>query len=521
VLAERARGEALFAKEWVRDDPAGHGGDGLGPVYNERSCVACHGLASPGGAGPASKNVFILTAVPNRGKLPAGLERVHPGFRNSLSIVLHKFGTHPEYVTWRQPFRDRRPEVASDPAPPPAGETVDQRIQRIRQQTRQGGRPRVRTGLVGAHGSIRMTLTERNSPALFGAGQIDGIPSDELVAVAESQSDSVRGRVGRTSRGAIGRFGWKAQVASLHEFVRGACASELGLEVPGHAQAVSPVEPMREAGGIDMTQAECDALVAYVRSLPAPTMIDPAELDARRDLIEGSEQFANVGCAECHRPTIGEVRGIYSDLLLHSMGTDLDDPGSGYGNEGRRPPLPDGPSPGEWRTPPLWGFRDSAPYLHDGRAHNLEQAVALHGGQGAASARQFFALAAPERAKVEAFLNSLVSRARAGVVQVTEQESVLAPEATAEAEVLVRHRRQTAVAREERQAEERERRKQDEAAAKRARAELPIAFKLETLGKIQSALGFYRNIARISPYSQEGRQARDRILEITSGAELP
>jgi RNA polymerase sigma factor (sigma-70 family) len=524
VREERARGEALFAREWVRDDPAGHGGDGLGPVYNEKSCVACHGLASPGGAGPVNQNVVILTAVSDRGKPPAGLDRVHPGFRDSQSIVLHRFGTHPDYAAWRNQFGNRGAVIESEPAPAPPGETVEQRIERIRQHTRQGGRPRARTLLVQSRGFIRMTLSERNSPALFGAGQIDGIPSDVLVALAESQPAQVRGRVGRTSRGAVGRFGWKAQVASLHEFVRGACASELGLEVPGHAQAVSPVGPLAEAGVVDMTQAECDALVAYVRSLPAPSVVYPPEPEASRDLIEGSERFASVGCAECHRPTLGEVRGIYSDLLLHRMGVDLDDPGPGYGGEGRPVPLPDGPSPGEWRTPPLWGFRDTAPYLHDGRASNLEQAVALHGGQGADSAHKYFSLPARERAKVEAFLNSLVSRPRAEtpvVVRATEQESVIDADAAGEAEVLVRRRRQTDVAREERRSEVIERHKQDEAAAKRVRAELPIAFKLETLGKTRDALGFYRHIARISPDSQEGRQAHGRIIELTGGRESP
>jgi RNA polymerase sigma factor (sigma-70 family) len=526
VREERTRGEALFAKEWVPDDPAshGHGGDGLGPVYNERSCIACHGQASPGGAGPEETNVIILTAAPVRGKPPGDLERVHPGFRNSQSIVLHKFGTHPDFIAWRQRFNMPRPEIASEPrtAPEPASkeETAEQRIERIRRQIRPGGRPRVRARVVVLQGGLRMTLTERNSPALFGAGEIDAIPSDVLVAVTERQPDQVRGRVGRTSRGAIGRFGWKAQVASLHEFVRAACASELGLEVPGHAQAVSPVGPIRKAQGVDMTQAECDALVAYVRGLPAPAMVRPSDPEARREITDGRNLFASVGCAECHRPSLGEVRGIFSDLLLHHMGTDLEDVGSGYGTEGR--PLPDGPSPGEWRTPPLWGFRDSAPYLHDGRARNLEQAVAFHGGQGEASARQFFALSAPERAKVEAFLNALVAPTRAWV---PAADQVPAPEteaeATAEAEVLVRYRRQRAVDREERQARVAEYRKRNEAAVTRARRELSIALKLDRLGKPQGALTFYRQIVRIAPDSEEGQVAADRISEITGGSESP
>jgi RNA polymerase sigma factor (sigma-70 family) len=522
VREERARGEALFVKQWVRNDPASHDGDGLGPVYNETSCVACHGLASPGGAGTDEQNVVILTAFPRRRERPNGLDRIHPAFQNSQSIVLHRFGTHPEYLAWRQKFRDPRPETVTGPASPPANETVDQRIERIRSESAQGGRSRVRPRVVGAlgeglRGGIRMTLSQRNSPTLFGAGLIDAIPSEVLFTVAAGQLDSVQGRVGQTSRGAVGRFGWKAQVASLHEFVRAACASELGLQVPGHAQALSPVGPTTERAGVDMTHAECDALVAYVRGLPAPREVIPSDPDARREIADGTARFVRLGCAECHRPTLGDVHGIYSDLLLHRMGTDLDDPGGGYGNEGR--PLPDGPSPGEWRTPPLWGFRDSAPYLHDGRAGNLEQAVAFHGGQAAASAHRFFALAAAERAKVEAFLNTLVAPTRAGVplMDTPEHDSVTA----AEAEILVRHRRQRAVDREERGALAAARRKRDEAAAERARAKLPIARKLDALGKTQGALTFYRQIVHISPDSPEAELAAGRIAAMTSGSDSP
>jgi RNA polymerase sigma factor (sigma-70 family) len=525
VREERARGEALFAKQWVPGDRSSHGGDGLGPMYNETSCVACHGQASPGGGGPASQNVVILTAVPTGRRLPDGLDRIHPAFRNGPSIVLHRFGTHLDYSAWREQFRDPRPAIVTEPAPPPAEETVEQRIQRIQGEALQGDRAHVRPRVVelGSRGALRMTLTQRNSPALFGAGQIDAIPSEVLVAAVASQPHRVQGRPGHTSRGAIGRFGWKAQVASLHEFVRAACASELGLEVPGHAQAISPVDPSAEAPGVDMTREECDALVAYVRGLPAPRELVPSDPTASREIAEGREHFDRIGCAECHRPSLGQVQGIYSDLLLHRMGTDLSDPGSGYGHEGR--PLPDGPSPGEWRTPPLWGFRDSAPYLHDGRARNLEQAVAFHGGQGAASASKFFALSAPDRAKVEAFLNALVAPARMGMplVDSPELDSVTRAEAEAatEAEVLVRHRRQGAVDREERQAQAAARRKRDEAATKRARVELPIAYKLDTLGKTRGALAFYQQIVRIAPYSDEAQRAADRIVELTGGRESP
>jgi CxxC motif-containing protein (DUF1111 family) len=141
---------------------------------------------------------------------------------------------------------------------------------------------------------------------------------------------------------------------------------------------------------------------------------------------------------------VGEVSGIYSDLLLHDMGEGLSDPGEpgAYGGSEDEPlnvlPLPplagdfgvdavageqavrhavidsglvrgrnNLAGPQEWRTPPLWGVRDSAPYLHDGRAETLEQAIAWHDGEANRSARRYFQLSTEQRAQLLAFLDSL------------------------------------------------------------------------------------------------------------------
>jgi hypothetical protein len=179
------------------------------------------------------------------------------------------------------------------------------------------------------------------------------------------------------------------------------------LEVPGHHQAASPLDPDAKAARLDLTQDECDALVAYVRSLPPPGVRDPSGPRGSADIPKGHELFHSTGCADCHMPSLGAIRGIYGDLLLHEMGPKLSDPGDYYDSD--EPGSLDAPKNSEWRTPPLWGFRDSGPYLHDGRARTLEEAVALHGGQGADSARRFRALTVVGRSQVEAFLNSLVA----------------------------------------------------------------------------------------------------------------
>ncbi len=179
---------------------------------------------------------------------------------------------------------------------------------------------------------VTLTVSQRNTPALFGAGRIDAISSDVLAAVAEHQPAEVRGRISRTPDGRVGRFGWKAQIASLGEFIRAACANELGLEVPGHSQAVSPLAPSQKAKGLDMTEAECDDLVAYLRDSARAGRVDPSGPQGTEGIREGRRLFADVGCADCHIPTLGNVRGIYSDLLLHDMGQSLSDSGSYYGS---------------------------------------------------------------------------------------------------------------------------------------------------------------------------------------------
>ena len=433
-----ALGRELFARTWRPDDPRCHGGDGLGPVYNATSCVDCHNQGGPGGGGPADRNVQLVTGIGyflfsgdltvivdrNRNVLEGGdgidqgaeradMVKAHPGFRDATSAVLHRFGVDPDYDGWRSTILGRCRTGT-----------------RIRTTTRgrSGRRDQGKTlATADLEGELAATIrdlenglgmnrvvfrmTARNSPPLFGAGLIDGVSESELERLARNQPKAIRGQVHRLKDGRLGRFGWKAQVASLEDFVLTACANELGLEVEGHHQATSPLAPDAKARGLDLTADECAALVAYVRSLAPTVSPEPPDAHGAVAVAEGREVFHSVGCGSCHTADLGSIRGIYSDLLLHDMGAELSDSGSYYATEDTEAmPL------GEvrtrtlsrhWRTPPLWGFRDTAPYLHDGRARNLAEAVALHHGQGASSANKFRSMSVLKRSRVETFLNSL------------------------------------------------------------------------------------------------------------------
>jgi CxxC motif-containing protein (DUF1111 family) len=399
VDADMARaGETLFSHKFIANDPLCPEGDGVGPIFNASSCLECHHQGGPGGSGGLAHNVTTFT-VRSGGKS-----------REGVLHAQHVLGDH-----MRETLQHVHPGLPAE-ANPPLARVLQLPGQRVPFSELPGRRdihcvqfPR------GVH------ISQRNTPALFGSKLIDEIPERVIVGGAHYQKlkwagapsddeDKPVGRALRLANGKVGRFGWKAQMATLSDFVQAACANELGLSNPGQAQPVpiyaSASAPAKK--GYDLTQRQCDELTAFCASLPRPAEKLSGDVSTEQ-AAAGKAVFTKIGCAECHTPKLGSVDGIYSDLLLHSMGQDLVGGGS-YGE----PPLPpepgspdEGPSPSEWRTPPLWGVADSAPYLHDGRATTLTDAITMHGGQGARSAEKFKALAAREKEQLLAFLRTL------------------------------------------------------------------------------------------------------------------
>jgi CxxC motif-containing protein (DUF1111 family) len=256
-----------------------------------------------------------------------------------------------------------------------------------------------------------------NTPTLFGAGIIDQISGATIRAnharrmLGSVQKElelefkrGVGGRVRILPDGRIGKFGWKAQFATLEEFVANACAVEVGLTTPTRKQHLPAQHREDEDAKLDLDRRQFRQLVAYVANLPAPGTTFPLSTEARSDVARGQELFTQIGCGDCHTPDLGEAVGVYSDFCLHDIS---DHPNDGYTVTPQVPVPEDHPTAAEWKTPPLWGAAETAPYLHDGSAPTLDFAIERHGGQARHVRERYRELPVGERQALIRFLESL------------------------------------------------------------------------------------------------------------------
>ncbi len=249
----------------------------------------------------------------------------------------------------------------------------------------------------------------RTTPDVFGFGLLDAVPDAVILARADPldrNGDGISGRPNRTADGRLGRFGRKAQAATLREFNGEAFVMEMGITNPGNEteQIVAGfpfpagVDPLPEP---EITAEQFDAADAFVRFLAPPPRVPLGILGTQGALV-----FRKVGCASCHVPTLvtgaSPVRALrfkvvpaFTDLLLHDMGPDLADICLGQAD------------PSEFRTEPLMGLRFATAFLHDGRATTIRQAIELHDGEARSSRNRFLRLTTFERFALMRFLKTL------------------------------------------------------------------------------------------------------------------
>jgi CxxC motif-containing protein (DUF1111 family) len=247
-------------------------------------------------------------------------------------------------------------------------------------------------------------ITVRRSQSLFGLGLLEAVPVTVLQEYADpndSNGDGISGRLVKVGS-QYGRFGWKGNIPTIEAFVEDAFAVELGLTNRSPRKGVQQGTTTRENGiPIEVSSTQIRLVSQFIRFLGAPRPT------GRSDFSRGQELFFKVECNACHRPTLttgpspqpfaNQKLLAFTDLLLHDMGSELAD---GLAENGV--------SEQEFRTPPLWGIASTGPpYLHDGRAATIYDAIIVHGGEAKRSVAKFKSLSSEEQAAVVRFINSL------------------------------------------------------------------------------------------------------------------
>jgi hypothetical protein len=234
--------------------------------------------------------------------------------------------------------------------------------------------------------------SRRSAMTLRGTALIDFVQPRDVLAAQTAEPAALRGKMNVLSDGRLGKFGWKAQFATLVEFMGDAFTIEMGVTNP-----LAPRDEVRGCGA-SFLEPEIDAVPVQAVTAFMGTL-DPVVPDATCLASAGATTFTATGCASCHTPSFpgpGRTINLYSDLLVHDMGATFDDhfvAGAAGG--------------AEWRTAPLWRVGERVHFLHDGRAGSLADAITAHGGQAAAAAAAFGALDATSRQALLDFLGCI------------------------------------------------------------------------------------------------------------------
>jgi CxxC motif-containing protein (DUF1111 family) len=392
-------GNSLFRKSWRPAPSDTTASDGLGPLYNGKSCADCH-------------------FRDGRGRPPNGPDE------RALSLILR--------LTKHDPVYGGQIQNQAVPGQMPEGQITvryeeysvtltDSEVVRLR-------RPEYRVSNLG-YGLLtpNTTFSPRVAPAVFGLGLLEAIGEVDIRAGADPNDldgNGISGKVndvwsvalGKTT---LGRFGWKAGQATIADQNAAALSNDIGIANPlapalwGDCTARQSTCRAGPHGGskrhdeLEVSSKVTRHLAFYLQGLAPPPARD-------RDLAEGRRLFRKIGCAACHRERFvtgdthplkalrGQTIRPFTDLLLHDMGDGLTD-GMKEGEANGR----------EWRTAPLWGIgltetvSGHSYFLHDGRARNLTEAILWHGGEALVARNKFAETSKLDRAAILAFLNAL------------------------------------------------------------------------------------------------------------------
>ncbi|QFU08795.1 Cytochrome c [Rhodobacteraceae bacterium THAF1] len=420
-------GNGLFKKLWVSSPSSTLASDGLGPLYNARSCQRCH-------------------LKDGRGHPPEGPQDDQTSMFLRLSVPTAPDTEISKIEAFLLSAGDNGPRTSPDPIyggqlqdTAVAGHAAEGRMdityEEIAVSLSGGEMAKLRSPSYAiadpAYGAPdpQVMLSPRVAPPMIGLGLLEAIPAADLLAAADPEDANGDGISGRAQvvwsfehdRPMLGRFGWKAGAPTIREQSASAFAGDIGISSPlfdtpagdctdGQPACLAAPHGDGDARGQEVDAEGLDLVTFYSRNLALPERPDAGDAD----VLRGKEMFYTAGCTSCHTPKHVTHRlsdqpeqsfqliWPYSDLLLHDMGDGLADD------------RPEGRASGrEWRTPPLWGIGRTEQvnghtyFLHDGRARSLLEAILWHGGEAEQSRDAVVDMPPEDRAALVRFLESL------------------------------------------------------------------------------------------------------------------
>jgi len=390
-------GDLVFNQSFVTAPAPIH--SGLGAIFNNTSCTNCHhndGIGLPT-AGELQSSLLMRISLP--GTDVHGGPVAVPGYGLQLQDKA-VFGKVPEckvnitYAYNTYSFAD--------------GETYELRTPTYTLTN-------LYTPISGAY-----LLSPRLAPPMFGLGLLEAVPENEITALADpndANGDGIKGKVNYvwdavTQTRQMGRFGWKANTASILTQVASAFNQDMGITT-----SVLPVENsfgQPQYDGLkddpELPDSLLNAVKFYAQTLAVPARRNTTDATIKR----GLQLFILAKCVNCHKQTLttginvafpsvsNQIIHPYTDLLVHDMGPGLAD---------NRPDFLAGGQ--DWRTAALWGVglfetvNNPGYYLHDGRARTLTEAIMWHGGEADQSKAYFSNLPKTDRDAILKFLKSL------------------------------------------------------------------------------------------------------------------
>ena len=409
-------GKGFFKRIWVSAPASTQAADGLGPLYNARSCIACHpnnGRGKPPENNTEkAKSMVLKIDIPAQTKAQQGLLAKYE--TNNIPEPVYGLQLQNFAVAGHESESELKVSYREVPVTLSDGEVVMLRKPVYQVNNLSYGK---------LHPDTR--FSPRVAPQLIGLGLLDAIDEQELIALVDEEDRDGNGISGKLNRVwsreyakvMPGRFGYKSGSPSVNEQSQSAFFTDIGISTPLYPEGygdcmtaqrdciAAPDGNSPQFDNLEAPRQVTELVDFYVSNIAPP----PQRNREHEDVKAGRALFEQIGCSGCHVPTFDVTHNNrrqqihpYTDLLLHDMG------------EGLADHRPEGLASGsEWRTAPLWGIGLSPAvsghsyYLHDGRARSLMEAILWHGGEAQKQRDAVVALDKRQRAQLLKFIESI------------------------------------------------------------------------------------------------------------------